>query len=1013
MSLDDGITDASIPQPYRVRVQRIFKLCDRNRLPEVDDLLAEAGTDERRLEALVLSLVNDYRLGDEPEPEDHVSRLRRFYERYDPSKLDSVERILDVYNGHEDKLFRRATEKYGQEPEPPTPKLSEREEVGEDNYDADHSATNVVIPATATAISEYAKCNPYRVRLIRMYKMYNREKIDIVDSVLEKTPSDGLDDLMARVIDLYGPEPDTEPLRPRLTRFYEHYNPEKLSNVESLLNMCQTYEETEALFIKLVSAYGAEPLPPTPRAKESFPMPKRPFPVVFRNKQQTTATTNAWEPPASPSVPMPVVNISLPEPSRDELESSIIFEIRLNGVDARAYRHAPAELQDLFHMAVKRNVVSNLEDETGIMDPADDIVIQSVSAPALTVRAEIKAESLSKLSSQDAESHDAESSSFYYSTHNNNIIHQQRLFAQILIPKVRSGDYNVESLRQSYATLFSSNSGYNLFVDGAIVFGSYSTPGYVIGDAPILERMNQSFSPPQPRIYSDERFSGFPFPSSSASPTRRNNTHHGGERPWERQSDSVFLSPSPIRPTTETAEMDTSAAAISRSLPNPTSLLKNMLKKSQSQERGNNNINNDTTKSKKQPKRSFVDQVWSRESETEKLPNASALPYARLESLPRGAEKTSANNFLASLFHHHKQQNTNTSSHSSSVATTALTITTTTTETSSTSLSGDRALGGGHQYHPKTAQSSSSLSFHPMDPATVAACEVQRAEALLNYIRRAPEVESTRTPKFWSDLTQPPTPESFLLQSTNKQKQPIKAECLGPAPLNLLSPRVSRMPVPGLPTGNEQSDDDEDSGRVIISPKLQAVPPYVSAAVKSTWCDPDVSTVTNGADANSFNPEKVVPRRMPIGLRPPASAMQEHEEDLSISNISIKRTPTTDHMKKPKVPVPIRQVQPKVPPPPPRMMMRPQRPEQTTEQPEPSSSSSRSSSRSSSPEVQPPPSLLVPRRGDIDMPPVPVPKKARQSPVAHASSSSPAMMTPFRKLSSSLKTTPTVGVAVA
>lgn len=46
-------------------------------------------------------------------------RLTKFYEKYQPDKVDSVPGLLEKYEGKEEKLFTALTKKYGSEPEDP------------------------------------------------------------------------------------------------------------------------------------------------------------------------------------------------------------------------------------------------------------------------------------------------------------------------------------------------------------------------------------------------------------------------------------------------------------------------------------------------------------------------------------------------------------------------------------------------------------------------------------------------------------------------------------------------------------------------------------------------------------------------------------------------------------------------------------------------------------------------------------------------------------------------------
>lgn len=53
------------------------------------------------------------------EPWTAEQRLTAFYEKYEPSKVESVPTLLEKYAGKEEKLFQALTQKYGPEPEDP------------------------------------------------------------------------------------------------------------------------------------------------------------------------------------------------------------------------------------------------------------------------------------------------------------------------------------------------------------------------------------------------------------------------------------------------------------------------------------------------------------------------------------------------------------------------------------------------------------------------------------------------------------------------------------------------------------------------------------------------------------------------------------------------------------------------------------------------------------------------------------------------------------------------------
>ena len=111
-------------------------------------------------------------------------------------------------------------------------------------------------------LPEGTESNPYRHRLIRYYKLYNRDKLPVVEEALTSCWGTW-HELMAQLVTRYGPEPPPEDFRPRLERMYKTYEPEKLPNVKKVLELFAGFEEE--MFCVLVSKYGLEPDPPTPR----------------------------------------------------------------------------------------------------------------------------------------------------------------------------------------------------------------------------------------------------------------------------------------------------------------------------------------------------------------------------------------------------------------------------------------------------------------------------------------------------------------------------------------------------------------------------------------------------------------------------------------------------------------------------------------------------------------------------------------------------------------------------
>eukprot|EP00388_Colpodella_angusta_P033661 GDKK01030199.1.p1 GENE.GDKK01030199.1~~GDKK01030199.1.p1 ORF type:complete len:251 (+),score=19.42 GDKK01030199.1:48-800(+) len=184
---------------------------------------------------------------------DYRARLVRFFEKHNPEKLSTVDAILTKYQGKEPELFVALVSKYG--PEPP------------------------------------AAENGFRARLVRFFEHHNKEKLSDVDTILTKYQGREAD-LFKALVGQYGPEPaegsPTAPsptasppssparapattsgdYRPRIVRFFEKHNPEKLADVDTLLTK---YQGREADLMKaLVGKYGPEPS----EASSAVPLPK-------------------------------------------------------------------------------------------------------------------------------------------------------------------------------------------------------------------------------------------------------------------------------------------------------------------------------------------------------------------------------------------------------------------------------------------------------------------------------------------------------------------------------------------------------------------------------------------------------------------------------------------------------------------------------------------------------------------------------------------------------------------
>eukprot|EP00760_Papus_ankaliazontas_P029055 PhM_4_TR4118/c0_g1_i1/m.66260 len=215
--------------------------------------------------------------------EDYRVAVRAFYAQHNPEKVDQVERLLDNYKGNEKKFFGDLRNRYNVGPVLPPGVVHQcdmpTQPVGV--IVADHT-TNSVAPSSASAQHATAvdTTSPayqrHRDRLTRFYQQYKPQLVSSVDENL--TPyfmGNNVEALFAALVSEHGPEPndiERQHWRGRLTRFYERYNPDRLSSVEEILD--RNYGFEGAVMRELVSRYG-----PEPQLDRSGP-PPRPAPIL-------------------------------------------------------------------------------------------------------------------------------------------------------------------------------------------------------------------------------------------------------------------------------------------------------------------------------------------------------------------------------------------------------------------------------------------------------------------------------------------------------------------------------------------------------------------------------------------------------------------------------------------------------------------------------------------------------------------------------------------------------------
>jgi hypothetical protein len=185
-------------------------------------------------------------------------RLRRFFSRYSPKQMDSVDSILAKYVplGDDFKTMWSDLEgQYGFESairSPPIPLPSQNSFLAKPKFDSASVSSNAtMLPFDA------------RYRLYRLMKVHDRAKVAYVEKVLKRY--EGMEESLLRdTIARYGAEPQSEPIQDRIHRFLVQYDE---ANVASILpKLLSDYRGREMECLRdLHQRYGLEPVPPTPR----------------------------------------------------------------------------------------------------------------------------------------------------------------------------------------------------------------------------------------------------------------------------------------------------------------------------------------------------------------------------------------------------------------------------------------------------------------------------------------------------------------------------------------------------------------------------------------------------------------------------------------------------------------------------------------------------------------------------------------------------------------------------
>jgi hypothetical protein len=181
--------------------------------------------------------------------DDFHSRLHRYYEHYAPEKMGTLDTILTTYAGRESSLFEALERKYGREADIPGGDLDDDESMPTITVGGDASqAVGSVGPTSALAVP--SGTSERKKRSIS----FAPPRDDTDSPALAAGPP------MAAAAEPADEAEEEERVdmsyRARLVRFYEHYAPEKLSNVDVALRAYKGREET--MFAALAVKYGPE-----------------------------------------------------------------------------------------------------------------------------------------------------------------------------------------------------------------------------------------------------------------------------------------------------------------------------------------------------------------------------------------------------------------------------------------------------------------------------------------------------------------------------------------------------------------------------------------------------------------------------------------------------------------------------------------------------------------------------------------------------------------------------------
>lgn len=125
--------------------------------------------------------------------------MTRFYLKYNPEKLHEVEGVLERFRGKEKQLFNALVKKYG--PEPADDEVLEMPEPAQPKDGNGTKETDMQLNSNTAAVQDFN-----RNRLAAFYEKYNPEKLSEVDTMLNKYKGREAQ-LFNALVKKYGPEP--------------------------------------------------------------------------------------------------------------------------------------------------------------------------------------------------------------------------------------------------------------------------------------------------------------------------------------------------------------------------------------------------------------------------------------------------------------------------------------------------------------------------------------------------------------------------------------------------------------------------------------------------------------------------------------------------------------------------------------------------------------------------------------------------------------------------------------